>query len=492
MNNVGVFKTELGNLYIYDGATNMVLPANEELVRIVLSNDKLDRDLIYEYADLPTRKLMEKWNVFRHHDIELSPEMILDELRSYPYPQLILGLTENCNLRCKYCIFSGNYEEMRTHTFKRMEKDIAIKSVQKYIDYIEEWKQYAPDKQPVISFYGGEPLLRFDLIKDVISYVQETGFKTMFSMTTNGTLLTDSIIEFLVTHNIMVSISLDGSKEIHDKNRVFANDLGSFDVVYGNIRKLLAEIKRQGKDHILPTMILSCYDDDTDMVAMNEFFVQEKELLKCMGGRISKVLDTQVESDSSINNNSMSQLLDEYLNEITSGSSKAHSAEMFFKERLFGSSLKVSYNRNINPYAGNYSSLLGNACIPGSRIFVAVDGTFHMCEKISYQFPIGNCEDGLDFEKIVGIVEKWSSKFTEHCKKCPYQSICGLCYASCTVGDNFDVKSLCVTRRADIERQLSILYSVLERNPDAMRDFSAHKDSIDRKYESFRFIMDKC
>ncbi|WP_054942729.1 radical SAM protein [Paenibacillus ihuae] len=434
---------------------------------------------------------MKKWDLFRSHEVELSKEMILDELRTYPYPQLILGLTENCNLRCKYCIFSGNYEEMRTHTFKRMEKKTALKSVQKYIDYIEEWKEYAPDKQPVISFYGGEPLLRFDLIQEVIAYVQQKGFRTMFSMTTNGTLLTDSIIEYLVAHNVMISVSLDGSKEMHDKNRVFANDRGSFEVVYGNIRKLLAEIKRQGKEQLLPTMILSCYENETDMVALNDFFVQEKHIMKVMGGRLSKILDAEL-GDSGGGNDSMVVLLDQYLQEITAENGENRTSEMFFKERLFGTSLKVSHNRNINPYARNYSSLLGNACIPGSRMFVAVDGTFHMCEKISYQFPIGNCEDGLDINAISEIVEKWSSKFTEQCKECPYQSICGLCYASCAVGDNFDVKGICTTRKTDIERQLSILYGVLERNPDAMRDFSAHKDSIDRKYESFRFVMDKC
>ena len=194
---------------------------------------------------------MKKWDLFKLHEVELNQDMILDELRTYPYPQMILGLTENCNLRCKYCIFSGNYEEMRTHTFKRMEKETALKSVQN-MDYINEWKEYAPDKQPVISFYGGEPLLRFDLIQEVVAYVKQTGFKTMFSMTTNGTLLTDHIIEFLVTHNVMISVSLDGSKEMHDKNRVFANERGTFDVVYGNIRKLLAEIKRQGRSRSCP------------------------------------------------------------------------------------------------------------------------------------------------------------------------------------------------------------------------------------------------
>ncbi|GIP20260.1 radical SAM protein [Paenibacillus sp. J22TS3] len=491
MNNIGVFETKQGSKYIFDGATNMVVPASKELAQLIESHDKLDRELIYEVADLPTRQLMKKWDLFNTHEVELNQDMILDELRTYPYPQLILGLTENCNLRCKYCIFSGNYEEMRTHTLKRMEKETALKSVQKYIDYIEEWKEYAPDKQPVISFYGGEPLLRFDLIQEVVAYVQQTGFKTMFSMTTNGTLLTDSIIEFLVTHNVMVSVSLDGSKEMHDKNRVFANDRGSFDVVYGNIRKLLAEIERQGKELLLPTMILSCYDNETDMVAMNDFFIREKHLMKTMGGRLSKILDTELGESGGIND-SMSVLLDQYLQEITDVSGDSRKSELFFKERLFGSSLKVSHNRNINPYARNYSSLLGNACIPGSRMFVAVDGTFHMCEKISYQFPIGNCEDGLDMNAISEIVEKWSDKFTEQCRECPYQAICGLCYASCAVGNNFDVKGICTTRRTDIERQLSVLYGVLEKNPDAMREITAHKDSIDRKYESFRFVMDKC
>jgi uncharacterized protein len=121
-----------------------------------------------------------------------------------------LCLTHNCNLSCIYC-----YQK---HSNKKMSLDVAKKS----IDWIFS---NVPDntKEVVVDFIGGEPLLEFHLIKEIISYVKEkrTEIPYMFFANTNGTLLTPDMKQwFLDNKDIFhLGLSLDGKKETHDNNR---------------------------------------------------------------------------------------------------------------------------------------------------------------------------------------------------------------------------------------------------------------------------------
>ncbi|MDL0414458.1 4Fe-4S cluster-binding domain-containing protein, partial [Clostridioides difficile] len=81
---------------------------------------------------------------------------------------IILQVTQNCNLRCDYCIYSGSYSN-RVHTNKRMNIDVAKRS----IDYLI--KNSSQLNEVSVGFYGGEPLLEFDLIKQIVEYVKVVG-----------------------------------------------------------------------------------------------------------------------------------------------------------------------------------------------------------------------------------------------------------------------------------------------------------------------------
>lgn len=142
---------------------------------------------------------------------------------------LILQVTQQCNLRCKYCAYSGNYYN-RTHSSERMSFEDAKRVIDFYLERSIEMDELA------LSFYGGEPLLEFDLIKRCVDYIiSKSGErKVRFPMTTNGTLLTEEVIKFLVQHEFKLLISLDGNKESHDINRQFRNGGGSFEVIYNN------------------------------------------------------------------------------------------------------------------------------------------------------------------------------------------------------------------------------------------------------------------
>src|SRR5699024_8096020 len=113
----------------------------------------------------------------------------LTHLLQHRIRDVILQVTQNCNLRCGYCTYGGNYKN-RTHSLKTMNFELAKKA----IDFGVERSQESSDF--VVSFYGGEPLLAFNLIKKCVAYAKENiqGKELHFNMTTNGTLLTTEIM----------------------------------------------------------------------------------------------------------------------------------------------------------------------------------------------------------------------------------------------------------------------------------------------------------
>lgn len=140
--------------------------------------------------------------------------------------RLVLFVSQDCNLECRYCFTRSRGGIQKKH----MSEEVARAAVDLLFQESNKVENLA------IGFYGGEPMLRFDLIKKIIPYANrkaEELHKTIkYNMTTNGTLLTDEAIQFIVANNIRTALSLDGSRQIHDKNRVFPDGSGSFSRVF--------------------------------------------------------------------------------------------------------------------------------------------------------------------------------------------------------------------------------------------------------------------
>lgn len=155
----------------------------------------------------------------------------LEDLVNHKLSHITLQVTQKCNLRCEYCVYSGEYIN-RKHSNERMSSKIMRKSV----DYLI--KHSSDADRIVVSFYGGEPLLEFDLIKKCVKYIklQMEGRTVTFSFTTNGTLLTKEKLEFLIEHDFRITISIDGPEKIHNKHRKYANtSIGSFEQIINNL-----------------------------------------------------------------------------------------------------------------------------------------------------------------------------------------------------------------------------------------------------------------
>lgn len=138
-------------------------------------------------------------------------------------------MTDYCNLQCKYCFIEGPLP--KGYKKKMMPFEIAKIAIDRFIEFYERSKKYA---KPSIVFYGGEPLVNWKVIKECLYYIEdlEKNNKNLSIdkvIITNGTLVTDEIAKELKKHNVLVSVSIDGIKDVHDFNRIDENHQGSFD-----------------------------------------------------------------------------------------------------------------------------------------------------------------------------------------------------------------------------------------------------------------------
>lgn len=140
-----------------------------------------------------------------------------------PHPiNAVINLTDQCNFRCPYC-FVGHNPRRTTYEI-----------VEQTIKYLLSNLQYHPEgEMPNLWFFGGEPMLEYNSI--IVPIVEAYRDKVAFGITTNGSLLTEDVVDFFADNNIPVLLSIDGDEEVQNKQRPFANGAPSFDAVVKNI-----------------------------------------------------------------------------------------------------------------------------------------------------------------------------------------------------------------------------------------------------------------
>lgn len=152
-----------------------------------------------------------------------------------PIKAMCLHIAHDCNLRCKYCFAStGDYKEGRML--------MSLETGRKAIDFLIE--KSADRKFLEVDFFGGEPTLNFEVVKQIVEYArsreEEANKKFRFTITTNGVLLNDEMIEFVNKEMNNVVLSIDGRKEVNDRLRVRADGSGSYDTIIPKFKKLVA------------------------------------------------------------------------------------------------------------------------------------------------------------------------------------------------------------------------------------------------------------
>lgn len=141
---------------------------------------------------------------------------------------LIKPASSECNMHCKYCFYSDVSAHREHKSFGIMKDETVTALIQKALDY-------AAGGAVTYAFQGGEPLIAGEaFFRSFSEKVDAHNFHhspISYALQTNGTLLTDSLCDYLKERNYLVGISLDGPRSLHDANRIFANGQGSFDRV---------------------------------------------------------------------------------------------------------------------------------------------------------------------------------------------------------------------------------------------------------------------
>lgn len=266
---------------------NIVLDVNSGAVHVVddLAYDILDcldeTNLTFELDEKIVKKLSNKYSVSEINETykelyELYKEgelfskdyyeKIAKNIGKAPIKAMCLNIAHDCNLRCEYCFASkgdfGTGRELMSLDTAKAAIDFLIKA--------------SKDRHNLeVDFFGGEPLMNFEVVKKTVEYArsQEKKYNKnfRFTITTNGLLLTDDKIDFINENMDNVVLSLDGRKEVNDRLRVTASKEGSYDIIVPKYQKLVKERKKLGKDYyVRGTFTKYNFDFTNDVLHMNE------------------------------------------------------------------------------------------------------------------------------------------------------------------------------------------------------------------------------
>ena len=227
-----VLDVNSGAVHVVDDIVYDLIPIMENDINIPdeeLSGrlgEKYQTQEISEAAD-EIRSLCESGALFTPDDYEDYVESFTKGKLSHPVIKaLCLHIAHDCNLRCRYCFAGkGEYHGRR----ELMSYEVGCRA----LDFLIE--NSAARKNLEVDFFGGEPTMNFDVVKRLVEYgrsrEEETGKHFRFTLTTNGVLLNDDILDFANSqmHNLVLSI--DGRKEVNDRMRPTVSGKGSYDII---------------------------------------------------------------------------------------------------------------------------------------------------------------------------------------------------------------------------------------------------------------------
>lgn len=298
-------------------------------------------------------------------------------------------LTDYCNMDCKYCY------EKNMH----VKNQIDIQFVKNIIDMEIKNKT----KQCIITFFGGEPLLKKELIYEISDYINSKKCKTKFlyNITTNATLIDDDFINFVKNNFfISISISIDGAGETQNKNRILKNHSGSYEMVKKNIIKLL-------KVTNIPVAVPVITKNNE-----KNLFQSVQDLLKIGFKKISFQYDFTAnwnDQDIEILKGEFTKIANLYM-------------EKMREEKEFEI---LEIDEKIHSYIDESKNVNDNCSVGLRGANIGTDGKIYPCMQFMYdsKYEIGNWDKGID-KKLQLKVHKELKQELDECKECTYRRRC--------------------------------------------------------------------
>ena len=387
----------------------------------------------------------------------------------YNAAHVVFELTDSCNLRCTYCGYGDMYYNHDTRSDKFMKMD----TVRCFFDFLSEYwsseMNISSKKSITIGFYGGEPLLNFQLIKDTIEYINSRNFpniKFKYSMTTNGTLLYKHI-DFLIKHDFQILLSLDGTEYNHSY-RVFPNGKNSHLKIISNIKKIMEEYPQFYNENISINAVLH---DRNSVESINDFI--KKELGKTP--QISQLNNIGIKEDKK---KEFAELYNNYFSSLKMSNKQEDLINDLFDNdlnvRILSRFIFMNNNNqfdsinNILNKRDSYNYIQTGTCIPFERkIYVTVNNKILACERINQDYVLGKIENNnviVDFEQVAKSYDSFFDIVYKLCKNC-YQS--GKCSQCIFQLENIDENTKCdnFLDETQFSNMLGYNISFLENHP---------------------------
>lgn len=416
--------------YFYDVNSNAIVRIPDKIFEVLKNQMQFGDSDINSYKEIET--LVQAGFLGDKHwkKIEHPATLLLEEKLNGSIEMLTLQVTQQCNLRCKYCPYSGSYYN-RKHSNANMNFETARKAIDFYIKHSFDMRNLN------IGFYGGEPLIQYDLIKELVAYTYQCGVgkNVNFHMTTNATLLTNESIRFLAENKFKLTISLDGPKEYHDKNRENIDEKGSFDKVIKNVQS----IQEQYPKYMKEVMFNCVVDGKGDFGCLSDFFTNF-ELVKDFHTTFNELAQEGIKekeilvSNEKYDNAYQYEVFKLLLSKCKLISEKEVSVIVrsyydHLRQALKGRSIGALYNEKGHP---------GGPCVPGvHKLFANIHGDFYPCEKLNEcisDFVIGDIERGFKYDQIEKILNV-GKMTSEECKDCWCSRFCYQCILFAEDGD---------------------------------------------------------
>lgn len=492
-----LFNTE-NNKYFYDTGTGKIIEIDDKAEYILKSilNSSIDSIDKIEVTDEYLTYFLEfviKENLLQavkpnHFSHQRHSKKYLYNILNNEMEQLILKVTGRCNFRCEYCIYNDKYDLNTNFISEDMSLEVAKKAVDFYYEHSSNSKYTA------ITFYGGEPLLRFNFIRDIIDYSMDK-FKNRsnilsFSLTSNLSLLTQEMIDYFISiPHFSLVCSLDGDCKSQDSYRKYANGEKTFDTVFEKFKLLCDTLKRNRNDSfsLSVNMVFTPPYSFEKLDRVNEFYSK----LDFLPENFSIMITYPTEG--TLNDNGFLQKLktDErykkfYIKNLdlvytdplqqwaedkvieNQGLNKKDSNNLFFnyiKDQL----VRINTRYISDEITENYP--FNGCCLPGMRrLYVDTKGDFYPCERVGKTPKIGNISYGLDYNSIYDYyIDGYEKHSISYCQNCWAIRLCGVCYAVNMLEDGVDRdyhRNKCDLNRLRLRNQLAFYHSGIEKKLD--------------------------
>lgn len=433
-----VMDVESGAVHVVDDVTYDVIALFEdtETSKIVEQlSDKYDKADIEE-AISEVNQLKEDGQLFTQDIYQPFIEEFKDK-RQTVVKALCLHIAHDCNLACKYCFA----EEGEYHGRRAM---MSFEVGKKALDFLVANSGSRVNLE--VDFFGGEPLMNWDVVKQLVEYgrsLEESNHKKFrFTLTTNGVLLNDEIMEYLNKEMSNVVLSLDGRKEVNDRMRPFRTGKGSYDLIVPKFQKL-AESRNQSDYYVRGTFTRDNLDFSEDVKHFADLGFKQMSIEPVVGPE---------EDPYSIREEDLPKIMEEY----------DKLALEYIKREKEGRGFNFfHFMIDLNQGPCVYKRLSG--CGSGTEYLAVTPwGDFYPCHQFvgNEEFLMGNVDEGIKRTDLVKTFGNCNVYSKEKCKNCFARFYCsGGCAANSfnfhgTINDAYEIG--CEMERKRVECSIMI------------------------------------